>query len=163
MDWLVDAIGWILVIALFAAGMIGAVYPPIPGAAVIFGAFVVYGLFFGWSGLGFWFWAIQIFILAVLTVADYLVSVWGVKRFGGGKGSVWGSMIGLILGPFVIPVLGLVIGPFAGAVLGELLAGTKPEAALRAGVGALVGLLTSVFVKIILQSAMIVLFFIWIF
>lgn len=159
---MVDVIGWILIVALFAIGMAGTIYPVLPGAIAIYGAFFVYGLFFGWSEFGFWFWAIQTVILASLFIADYAVSVWGVKRFGGGKGSVYGSMIGIIAGPFVIPVLGLIIGPFAGAVIGELLAGTKPMPALKAGVGSLVGLLTSVVVKVVLQLIMIILFIIWI-
>ncbi len=159
---MLEAIGWILIVALFAVGMAGAVVPVLPGAVAIYAAFLVYGLFFGWSGFGFWFWTIQTVILLVLFIADYAVSVWGVKRFGGGKGSVYGSTIGILVGPFVIPALGLVIGPFVGAVIGELLAGARPEAAVKAGVGALAGLFTSVVVKIVLQLAMIVLFIFWI-
>jgi uncharacterized protein YqgC (DUF456 family) len=68
----------------------------------------------------------------------------------------------LIVGPFVIPAFGLLIGPFLGAVLGELLVGTKPLPAMKAGVGALVGLFTSTVAKFVLQAAMIVVFVVWI-
>lgn len=157
-----DILGWTLVVLLFAVGMAGAIYPILPGALAIYGAFFVYGFFFGWSEFGFWFWTIQTIVLVALFIADYAVSAWGVKRYGGGRASVIGSTIGLIVGPFVIPAFGLLIGPFAGAVIGELLVGTKPLPAVKAGFGSLVGLLTSVFAKIGLQAAMIVVFIIWI-
>ncbi|KRE29713.1 DUF456 domain-containing protein [Paenibacillus sp. Soil522] len=156
-----DILGWILVILLFVVGMAGAVYPILPGALAIYGAFFVYGLFFSFSEFGVWFWLIQTLIVIVLFIADYAVSAWGVKRFGGSRASIIGSTIGLIFGPFVIPVLGLIIGPFAGAVIGEMIIGTSLEKSLKVGLGSVVGLFTSVVVKVILQLAMIVLFVLW--
>ncbi|WP_419874469.1 DUF456 domain-containing protein [Candidatus Pristimantibacillus sp. PTI5] len=156
-----DILGWTLVIILFVVGMAGAVYPILPGALAIYGAFFVYGLFFSFSEFGIWFWLIQTIIVVVLFVADYAVSAWGVKRFGGSRASVIGSTIGLIFGPFVIPALGLIIGPFAGAVIGEMIIGTRFDKALKVGLGSVVGLFTSVAVKFILQLAMIVLFVLW--
>lgn len=84
------------------------------------------------------------------------------KKYGGSRASVWGSTIGLIVGPFVIPGLGLLLGPFLGAVVGEMLAGTSGTQALRAGWGAVVGLLGSTVVKVALQLVMIILFVVWI-
>ncbi|RCW41969.1 DUF456 domain-containing protein [Paenibacillus prosopidis] len=156
-----DILGWVLVILLFAVGMAGAIYLILPGALAIYGAFFVYGLFFSFSEFGIWFWLIQTLIVIVLFIADYAVSAWGVKRFGGSRASIIGSMIGLIIGPFVIPAFGLIIGPFAGAVIGEMIAGTNLERSLKVGLGSVVGLFTSVVVKFILQAIMIVLFILW--
>nr|WP_221626840.1 DUF456 family protein [Cohnella lubricantis] len=150
-----------IVIALFAVGLAGAIYPILPGALAIYAAFFVYGLFFSFHSFGFWFWTIQTLIVVVLFVADYVVNAWGVKKFGGSKASVVGSTIGVIIGPFVIPAFGLLVGPFAGAFLGELIHGSPMDRALKVGWGSLVGLFTSTVVKVVLQVAMIVLFFIW--
>ncbi|MNZ68112.1 hypothetical protein D3C78_863730 [compost metagenome] len=158
---MMEIIGWILVILLFAVGMAGTIYPILPGALAIYAAFFVYGIFLSFDEFGVWFWIIQTLIVVVLFIADYAVSAWGVKRFGGSRASVIGSTIGLILGPFVIPAFGLIIGPFAGAVIGELLVGAKIEQSLKVGLGSVVGLFTSVVVKIILQLLMIVLFILW--
>lgn len=155
-------LGWILIIVLFAVGLAGAVYPILPGALAIYLAFFVYGWFFSFEPLGVWFWIIQTLIVVVLFVADYVVGAWGVKKFGGSRSSVIGSTIGLILGPFVIPAFGLIIGPFIGAFVGEMLAGSNPGKAVKVGFGSLLGLFSSTVVKIILQIAMVVLFFIWI-
>lgn len=156
-----DILGWVLVILLFVIGMAGTIYPILPGVLAIYAAFFVYGFFFSFSNFNVWFWIIQTLILIVLFIADYAVSAWGVKRFGGSKASVIGSTIGLIIGPFVIPAFGLIIGPFAGAVIGEIIVGTRLDRSLKVGFGSVVGLFTSVVVKIILQLLMIVLFIIW--
>ncbi|SFK77090.1 hypothetical protein SAMN03159341_101502 [Paenibacillus sp. 1_12] len=153
---------WIIVILLFIIGMIGAVYPIFPGAIAIYASFFVYGWMVSFEPFGAWFWVIQSTIFVALIIADYAVGALGVKKFGGNKASVIGSTIGLILGPFVIPVAGLIIGPFLGAVIGEIIVGTETKQALRAGLGALIGLLSSVVVKLVLQTLMIVIFFIWV-
>lgn len=158
---MLDILGWALVVVLFAIGMAGAVYPVLPGVLAVYAAFFVYGFFFGWSSFGFWFWTIQTLTVLVVFLADYAVSALGVQKFGGSRASVIGSTIGIIIGPFVIPAFGLVIGPFAGAVIGELLAGRQLKPSLKSGVGAIVGLFSSIVVKVILQSAMIVVFVVW--
>lgn len=155
-------LGWILIIALFAVGLAGAVYPILPGALAIYLAFFVYGWFFSFDSFGVWFWIIQTLIVVVLFVADYVVGAWGTKKFGGSRKSVILSTIGVIIGPFVIPAFGLVIGPFLGAFIGELLSGSSVNKSVKVGFGSLVGMFSSMVMKIILQIAMVVIFFIWI-
>lgn len=155
-------IGWILIVALFAVGLAGAVYPILPGALAIYLAFFVYGWFFSFDLFGAWFWIIQTLIVVVLFVADYVVGAWGTKKFGGSRNSVILSTIGVIIGPFVIPAFGLIIGPFLGAFIGELLTGSSVSKSVKVGFGSLVGMFSSMVMKIILQIAMVVIFFIWI-
>lgn len=158
-----DILGWTLIVILFVVGMLGTVFPILPGVLAVYAAFFVYGLFFGFEPFGFWFWAIQTAVVAAVIIADYLISALGVKKFGGNRASVIGSTIGILVGPFVIPFAGLILGPFIGAVAGELIAGTSFKQAVRAGIGSVVGFFSSVVVKIVLQVIMIVLFFIWVF
>ncbi|WP_059049683.1 DUF456 domain-containing protein [Paenibacillus senegalimassiliensis] len=155
-------IGWIIVIALFAVGLAGAVYPVLPGALAIYFAFFVYGWFFSFDSFGPFFWIVQTLIVVVLFVADYAVGAWGVKKFGGSKLSVWLSTIGIIVGPFVIPAFGLVLGPLIGAMIGELIKGESLSRSFKVGIGSVVGLFSSMVVKIILQIVMIIVFVIWI-
>lgn len=153
---------WIIIVILFAVGMAGAVYPVLPGALAIYAAFFVFGWMIGFEPFGLWFWLIQTTLVAVLMVADYAVSALGVKKFGGSRASVIGSTIGLLIGPFVIPVAGLLIGPFLGAVIGELAVGTHLRQAFRAGIGAVVGFFSGLVVKVAFQLLMIVLFIVWV-
>ena len=156
-----DIVAWILIIAFFAIAFIGLIYPIIPSVIFIIGGFIVYGLFYSFSDLPWWFWVIEILLVVLLFGADTVSNLVGVKKFGGSKAGMWGSTIGLLVGPFVIPFAGILIGPFLGAVLAELFV-TKSswEQSLKTGVGSLVGFLTSIVTKGIVQAGMILLFFI---
>ncbi|AOZ92014.1 DUF456 domain-containing protein [Paenibacillus crassostreae] len=155
-------LGWSLIIILFVVGLAGAIFPILPGALAIYLAFFVYGWFFSFESFGAWFWIIQTLIVVVLFVADYVVGAWGTKKYGGSRLSVILSTIGVIIGPFAIPAFGLVIGPFLGAFIGELLSGSNVSKSAKVGWGSLVGLFSSMVMKVILQIGMIVIFFIWI-
>ena len=147
-----DIVAWILIIAFFAIAFIGLIYPIIPSVIFIIGGFIVYGLFYSFSDLPWWFWVIEILLVVLLFGADTVSNLVGVKKFGGSKAGMWGSTIGLLIGPFVIPFAGILIGPFLGAVLAELFV-TKSswEQALKTGVGSLIGFLTSIVTKGIVQ------------
>ncbi|MBJ6362296.1 DUF456 domain-containing protein [Paenibacillus sp. GCM10012307] len=156
-----EIVGWVLVVILFAIGMAGAIFPILPGALAIYGAFFVYGVMISFEPFNWFFWAVQTLIVIVLFVADYAVNAWGVKKYGGSRASVIGSTIGILIGPFLIPGFGLLIGPFIGAVIGELIAGSNSNQALKVGYGSVIGLFSSTVVKIILQLMMIILFVVW--
>nr|WP_211184489.1 DUF456 domain-containing protein [Paenibacillus lemnae] len=143
--------------------MAGAVYPILPGVVAIYLALFVYGWFFTFEHYTMWFWIIQTLILIVLFIADYAVNAWGVKKLGGSKASIWGSTIGLIIGPFAIPAFGLIIGPFLGAMIGEMISGSAPGKAVKVGLGSVLGLFSTIVVKVVLQLAMIIIFLIWVF
>ena len=50
-----------------------------------------------------------------------------------------------------------------GSILGEMLSGSGPSKSMKVGFGSVIGLFSDIVVKVILQLAMIVIFFIWIF
>ncbi len=89
------------------------------------------------------------FLVIIVQVMDYVTPMLGTKYSGGGKWGNRGCMIGTIAGLFfVFPPWGVLIGPFAGAVIGELFGGKKSAEAFKAGLGAFVGFLFSVVVKV---------------
>ena len=102
---------------------------------------------------------IQILFIVLLFGADTLSNLVGVKKFGGSKAGMWGSTIGLLVGPFVIPVAGILLGPFLGAVISELIVSRSGfKQALKTGIGSLIGFLTSVITKGFLMVIMIIIF-----
>jgi uncharacterized protein YqgC (DUF456 family) len=86
-------------------------------------------------------------IVVVVSILDYIVPVWGTKKFGGSKYGTRGATVGLIIGLFLGP-LGIIIGPFIGAVVGELIFKDDMKYALRAGFGSLLGFLTGIGLKL---------------
>lgn len=150
---------WILIVASFIIAFIGLVYPIIPSVIFIFLGFTIYGLFYSFGELHWLFWVVQILLTVLLFSADTVSNLVGVKKFGGTRAGIWGSTIGLLVGPFIIPVAGILIGPFLGAVLGELFYSKMSLVnSMKAGIGSLVGFLTSVVTKGAIQIIMIVIF-----
>lgn len=114
-------IGIIVALVFFAIAFLGLVYPIIPSALVMVIGFVAYGMIASFDEMSWLFWSIQILFLILLFVADTLSNLVGVKKFGGSRAGMWGSTIGLLLGPFVIPIAGILLGPFLGAILAEFI------------------------------------------
>lgn len=156
-----DIIYWILIITCFVVSFIGLVYPIIPGIVFLIGGYLIYGFAFSFEPLHWLFWVIQILFVLLIIITDQLASILGVKRFGGSKAGMWGSTIGLLVGPFIIPAFGILLGPFIGAVLGEwIINKTAFKLAMKIGVGSVVGFIGSVVVKLIIQIIMIIYFFV---
>ncbi len=156
-----DLIAWVVIVALFIVAFIGLIYPIIPSVLFIFAGFIAYGLFFTFEELPWWFWVIEVLFTVLLFSADTVANLVGVKKFGGSKAAMWGSTIGLLVGPFVIPFLGIILGPFLGAIIAELVFTKQSlQNALKVGVGSVVGFLTSVVTKGTIQIVMIIVFLI---
>ncbi len=156
-----EVVGWILVIACFIISFVGLVYPIIPGVLFLVGGFLLYGLFFSFAELSWWFWVIELLFVVLLFGADTLANAFGIKKFGGSNAGMWGSTIGLLIGLFVIPVAGILLGPFLGAVIAELIVEKRTfSEAVKSGIGSLVGFLTSTIAKAVIQIVMIIVFFI---
>lgn len=152
---------WTIIIILFIISFIGLVYPIIPSVLFIVGGILAYGLFFTFEPFNWLFWVVQALFIILLFGADYISNLIGVKKFGGSKAGIWGSTVGLLIGPFVIPVVGIILGPFIGAVAAELLVHRKGIVeALKIGFGSVIGFITSVVAKFIIQAFMIIYFFI---
>jgi uncharacterized protein len=154
-----EVIGWIVAIAMFIIAFAGLVYPIIPSAIFLVGGFLLYGWINTFDGMNIFFWSIQVLFVILLFGADTLSNLVGVKKFGGSKAGMWGSTIGLLFGPFIIPVAGILIGPFLGAVIAELIVSrSEIKQAVKTGIGSLVGFLTSVVTKGFVMVVMIAVF-----
>ncbi len=140
-------------VVLMILGILGCVLPVIPGPPLSFvGLLLLHFSRFADFSAEFLF----IFgsIAVIVTVLDYIVPLWGTKKFGGTKAGVWGAGIGLLLGLFFFPPLGIILGPFAGAVIGESIMGKKSKEAFRAGLGSLLGFLMGVGLKLVASIVM---------
>jgi uncharacterized protein len=156
-----DYLFWIIIGALFMGAFAGLIFPIIPGVLLLLGGFILYGVFFSFEPFNWVFWIVQGLFVLLLFGADYIANIIGVKKYGGSKAGIWGSTIGLLIGPFIIPFLGIIVGPFLGAALAELLVNKKNlNEAAKIGFGSVVGFVSSAATKGIIQTVMLVYFFI---
>ena len=154
---------WGLIILSFIIAFIGLIYPIIPAVLFIYVGFILYGVFYDFDSMTLSFWLIQFLITILLFVADYASNLFGVKKYGGSKAAIWGSTIGLLIGPFVIPFAGIILGPFIGAVVAELFIHRKPfKESVQVGVGSLLGFLGGAVMKGVLQAIMIIVFLVYV-
>lgn len=151
-----DIVIWLLILSLFILSFIGLIYPILPSLIFLLGGFIVYGVYYGFSHLDISFWIIEGILIIILLTVDHLANIIGVKKVGGSKAAIWGSIIGLMIGPFIIPFAGIIIGPFLGALIAEKLVYQKTwSQSLKIGFGSIIGLFTSILAKAFLHIVMI--------
>ena len=149
MDTFLIILGGILLLT----GFLGGILPVLPGPPVSF---------LGLSALHlteqYDFTAKLLIIYAILSgvvvLLDYVIPVYGTKKFGASSYGTWGSGIGAVAGIFFSP-FGIIVGPFLGAVIGELIYGKDGNKAAKAGFGAFLGFLAGTFIKLVVSGLMI--------
>lgn len=144
METLIIIIGIILLLA----GIVGCIIPALPGPVLAYLSLVVLQ-FTPDPPFTLNFLIIWALVISLITLLDYVIPIYGTKKFGGSKSGVNGSIIGAIIGFLFLPPLGLILGPFIGALVGELLAGKNSHLALKAAIGSFIGFLAGIFMKII--------------
>ena len=149
MDILLIVLGIILMIG----GILGSILPFLPGPPLSYAGLLLlhFTSAHQFSKRFLIIWAI---ITLITYLIDYLIPIWGTKRFGGSKQGIWGSVIGLVAGIFFFPPFGIIAGPFAGAFIGELIAGKNTSSALKAGFGSFVGFLAGTIIQLIAAGMM---------
>jgi uncharacterized protein len=144
---------WILAAVLVTVGMAGLFLPAIPGALVLLAGLVIaaWADDFTYAGVKT---LTALGVLALLTYpADFMASAFGAKQFGASPRAVTGAIIGAVVGIF-FGLPGVLIGPFLGAVVGELFTQRHLGKAGRAGVGATLGLVLGVAIKLAIAFTM---------
>lgn len=139
----------ILAFVILLLGIIGSVVPALPGVPLAY-----LSLWIGrWSGYTLFsdtFMLIMTGVCLIVFLADYFLPPLILKRTGGSSAATWGSIIGMILGLFFLPI-GMLFGMILGAFLGELWYAKKSGTeALKAAVGTFIGFLLGTGLKLLL-------------
>lgn len=154
MDILLIIVAFIVLVI----GLVGDILPGIPGTPVTYFALLIVH----WTdkiSYSAQFLVVTGLVAVAITILDYVVPVWGTKKFGGTKAGARGSTIGLIVSVIVLPLLGIVIGPFGiigllggpflGAYIAEKRVGNDDTLAWRSAFGSFLGFLTGTLMKIV--------------
>jgi len=153
----IDILIWILAVILVIGGMVGLVFPALPGAPVLYAGLFVAAWAEDFAHVGAKT-LVVLGVMAIMTYAlDFLAGALGARRFGASRRAVIGAALGAITGIF-FGIPGILLGPFVGAVVGELSNRADLKSAGRAGIGATLGLALGIAVKLTLAFAMLGLF-----
>ncbi len=146
METIIIITGFILVFL----GIIGSFLPVLPGPIL------------SWLGLLILFlsgnfqitlrFTIITFIIAItIFILDIIISILGVKKKGGGKGSIIGSSVGLIIGLIFLGPIGMILGTIIGGFLGEYKTHNNFKKSLNVSFGAFFGFLSGIFIKFLMS------------
>lgn len=158
---------WLLV-SLMVVGIIGAVVPAIPGSSLILIAIIIWGIVSSSFAAIKTPLIVTIIVLLLSMGVDFLAGYIGAKQAGASKWGQIGAFVGLLLGffgllptlPFGGPLLGILFGPLLGAIIGEFLYRRDLGAAVKAGIGIMVGTLLGNLMQGLLAIAAVVVFLI---
>ena len=139
-------------IVLMILGILGCILPVLPGPPISWAGLLLLNLT-RFAGFSFQFLAIFAGVALVVTILDYVVPVWGTKKFGGSKAAAWGSAAGVIIGLF-FPPIGIIVGPFLGAFIVELWSGKDSNTSIKAAMGSFIGFLAGAGLKLITSFLM---------
>jgi len=147
-----DLLWTVIACGLMLAGIIGSVLPLLPGPPLSYLGMLVLQLrdqpAFTTKFLVTW-----LVVVISIQALDYVVPLYGTKKFGGTRYGIWGCAIGLVAGLWFGPV-GIVAGPFVGAFVGEWLANNQSEQALRAAFGSFIGFAFGTLLKLVTSLVM---------
>jgi uncharacterized protein YqgC (DUF456 family) len=150
-------IGLLLALFVMGIGCLGSVLPGLPSTPLVLVAAIGHKLYFKETGAGWIVMTLLVLITAVALIMDYLASIYGAKQFGATRKGMVGAIVGGIVGLF-FNLPGILLGPFLGAALFEMMGGREARPALKAGVGATLGLFVGAVGKVLCCGAMMLLF-----
>ena len=137
----------ILGLIFLLVGLLGTVYPAIPGLGLMFGG----AWLLAYAGDYQVITTNTLIFLAVVTVlgsvTDYVAGMLGAKFTGASRQAVLGALIGGLVGAF-FSLPGLLLGPLVGAGAGEFWARKDVWAAGKVGIGTFIGFIVGVVAKL---------------
>ena len=148
----------IIAILLGIGGIIGSIVPGLPGPPVSWvGILVLYIWGSGTMGdnpMSLSFLLIWLAITVVVTILDYIVPGYFTKVTGGSKWAGIGTVAGLIIGMF-FSALGMIIGALLGAFVAEMLIAKKDtENSIKSALGAFLGFIFGIGLKLTASGVM---------
>jgi len=146
----------LLVLGLILAlvGLVGCILPLIPGPPLSFLALIILSYAKNWEPFSWGFLIIMAGLMILVTILDYVAPAAGARKYGASKSGVWGSIIGMLIGLFLLPPWGMFIGAIVGASVAELVGGMEGKKALRAGWGVFVGNMVVIGLKLAFSGIM---------
>jgi len=134
----------IVIGVLLILGLIGSAIPVLPGPSLSYLGLLLSHFFISKIEVDFVLWLAVLVVF--VTVLDYYIQIYGVKKAGGGKYAIRGSIVGMLLGIFLFPPFGILVGAFIGAYIGAKIEMNQNE--VKIAFGALWGFISGTILKL---------------
>ena len=145
---------WAFALICVVIGVMGTVFPALPGTPLIFLGALALAWGYEFSILG----APSLIFLGVLAAlgiaVDFVASSMGAQRVGASFLAVIGATLGSLFGLF-FGIPGIILGPFVGAFVGEIVARSSLRHATKVGLGTWIGLLLGTVFKVAIALMMV--------
>ena len=142
--WKMDILIMIGIVVLLLLGLIGSVIPALPGPSLSYLGLLLSHFFISKMEVNFILWIAVLVVF--ITVLDYYLQIYGVKKSGGSKYAIRGSLLGMLFGIFLFPPFGILIGAFVGAYIGAKIEMNQNE--VKTAFGALWGFVAGSILKL---------------
>ena len=129
---------------LLILGLIGSIIPALPGPPLSYLGLLLSHFFISKIDVNFIFWLAVLVVF--VTVLDYFLQIYAVKKAGGGKYAIRGSLLGMLSGIFFFPPFGILVGAFVGAYIGAKIEANSNE--VKIAFGALWGFIAGTILKL---------------
>jgi len=135
-----------IVVALL--GIMGSVFPKIPGPSLCFASlFTAYFVCPGRISLTVLL--VMLALTVLVTVMDYIAPVILTRLGGGSRAATWGAALGVLAGLLILP-WGLLIGPLVGAFIGEMIHEARVGFSFKVAAMSLVSFLLTIGLRLFL-------------
>ncbi len=128
---------------LLILGVVGSIIPIIPGPIFSYSALLIYHYFITSIDVYTLIWIA--IVMVVIFILDYILQIYGVKKIGGGKYAIRGSLLGMLLGIILFPPLGILAGAFIGAFIGAKIENNDP---FKVAFGTILGFIMGTILKL---------------
>jgi len=146
-----------IVAAIFALTGLILTILNFPGIWFVYISTVVVAFYTGFEKISPLLLIILFFVAILSTFIDNIVAALGAKKMGGSKWGMLGAILGGIFGFIIGNFIGFILGPLIGATLFELVFAHKDlNEAFKSGIGSLIGVFFSIFLKIVVNISLII-------
>lgn len=153
----------ILGLMLAVAGVLACIVPVLPGPLMSYCALLVLSWARAWEPFSVCVLVFLGCLTLIFSVMDNFIPAVSAKKAGATKQGIWGSVIGMIAGIFIMPPWGIFFGSFAGAVIGEMIFGKRGRDAVKIGWGVLLGNMMGIGLKIAFSLTLLFLYVFYMF
>ncbi len=143
---------------LLLLGLVGCIIPMLPGTPLCYLGIILLH-FSSYAEFSIPFLILWAGIIILVQGLNYIIPIWGTKKFGGSKKGVWGSVIGMLIGLFTGGPLGIILGTILGAFVGELFAGKETNKAIKAAMGSFMGFMAGTISQLVVAGFLIYYYF----